>query len=69
MDRHGHNCEILLYTQFSNEHFFLCVFLQIVDLLSYNLDVGWDGDGSDNVVWLHAPAGHTRAGAHVAEAG
>ena len=45
------------------------MFLQIVDLLSYNLDVGWDGGGSDNVVGLHAPAGHTRAGAHVAEAG
>ena len=118
MDRHGHNCEILLYTQFSNEHFFLCVFLQIVDLLSYNLDVSWmedfPGVNMDRpghnceillytqfsnehfflcsykllifypiiwmlvgmevgqtmlVVWLHAPAGHTRAGAHVAEAG
>ena len=48
------------------------MFLQIVDLLSYNLDVGWDGGlegGQTMLVWLYAPAGHTKAGARVAEAG
>ena len=30
MDGHGRYCEILLYTQFSNEHFFVCSYKLLI---------------------------------------